>query len=194
MNTKPSLRLTHQACAATLLLLFAVNHATATEDLPEIFYFDTKTTAVRLDVERGQRGIATTVTTQTWAYDVQLTNKTFRELPPLIVQYNLFYAQDMPGTTTGPVLRQHASTFVAPSELGNNRTLEFRTDEVELSSTRLDANYRWGSGARPRSRDRLQGIWLRVVDEEGNIKYETSSPANITSEGWVEPPQLAAKE
>ena len=118
-----------------------------------------------------------------WGYEVTVTNRSFQDVSGLKAEYIVFMKDAKPGSTERPTLvRTKASQDLGA--LQNGRCFTFQTKPMELTKTQLKGGWVWGSGADPRSTDRLSGIWVRIY-KDGQVVADSSIPTSLSSqEPW----------
>lgn len=135
----------------------------------------------RFDTERSTVS-NTQSKTERWGYSVAIVNKSFEDLPNVEVRYQLVIKDETPGLRA--VKQQRKSGSKTCELLKDNTTFAFDTDPVDLTKTQLASGWTYGSGAKPRSRDTLVGLWIRAY-AEGKVIAEYSEPAGLrTREKW----------
>ncbi len=124
--------------------------------------------------------MSTTVKSEKWRYEVHMTNKAFRDLLGVRVDYIVFFNEV--ATTRGKVktLRKESGSYDVGT-VPNSKTTTFNTEAVELTKTQLKAGWITLDGSRPRAADTLAGIWIKVYEGE-TLLAEYSNPASLRRE------------
>ena len=141
--------------AANLSYVFEVNHSKKK--------LDTETMRTRGEVH----------TREKWSYKVEMRNLQPVELQNLRVDYWLFRKEDE-GRGVGAPRVATSGTHKIDSIKGS-AVYSFETLPLELSKTKLEGNFIYIDGTRPRSADTVGGIVLRMYDPSGRevFKYAT---------------------
>jgi len=129
------------------------------------------------------------LTTSKWAYDVELTNRTRNELKGAEIEYRIFYEDEIYFLRTTPypgkgMLRDGES--VKLPDMGFNASGKFTTPPVELDTYRYDPT----RGEREYRKDKLVGIWLRVVKNGEIIAEHKSNPTVMSDFSWDDEDEL----
>ena len=119
------------------------------------------------------------------AYKINLINRLPSSISDVKVEYLIFcFRDEISGEkrSSGRVTRTKGSINLASLEGNAQKTLQ--TDPIQLRETKLRQGYIWSGGGSPKSKDRLEGIWIRFY--VGNkLVSEHSSPKNlINRETW----------
>jgi hypothetical protein len=163
-------------CIAYILICLGSPLAAAPPD------FDFKAETKRLSKERATTGIEK-ISTEQWVYSVTVENKSSKDFAGIDVQYRVFTSDVKPGVKGPPArVRTNGSTTLAEIKARTKNT--FTTNPVELTKSQLAGGTTWGSGARPRVADVLDGIWVRLY-KDGELIGEFAKPPNLsTKEQW----------
>lgn len=117
------------------------------------------------------------LTTNKWVYDVELTNRTRNELSGTQIEFRIFHDDEVYFVRTtaypGEGLQQEGEGVELP-ELGFNARAEFTTTPVELDTYR----YTPSRGDKEYRRDKIVGIWLRLV-KNGELVEEYKSNETV---------------
>jgi hypothetical protein len=122
-------------------------------------------------------------TTEHWVYNVAIENKSARDYADLEIKYVVYAADVVPGSKAPPkVIRKSGSTKL--SAVKAHTKTNFTTEPIDLVKSQLLQGVTYGSGARPRANDTLEGIWLRFY-KDGEMIAEVARPATLTQkETW----------
>lgn len=135
--------------------------------------------------EQKRRVPGETITHTEIAYNVTVTNKTFRTLPEVEIKYMLFYEEVQPGSTDKPSTL-HVKGKETLANLESNRPVTFETQPVQLAKSELDGNVYWTSGAKSRAKDSVAGLWIRAFAGDKLIG-EYANPSTVTKKfDWKE--------
>lgn len=146
---------------------------------------DVMITAARKKLDEAKERVAsvgTTVKTKQIAYTVNVQNKTFTEMKDLSVKYMIFYDDAKAGGTGKPAETSFRGEEVIPL-LGKGATQTFLTKPMTLTTTELDGNRYYYSGAGNRAQDRVAGIWFRAY-LNGEIVGEYVNPSSMSKRVW----------
>ena len=129
------------------------------------------------------------LTTSKWAYDVEITNRTRNELKGAKVEYRIFFEDEIYFLRTTPypgkgILRDGDS--VKLPDMGYNAFGKFSTPPVELDTYRYDPK----RGEREYRKDKLLGIWVRLVKNDDVIAEFKSNPTAMHALAWEEEDEL----
>lgn len=119
-----------------------------------------------------------------WAYEIKLTNRTRNDLTDASVEYRIVYDDDVDivRTAVGPGKgsNQQEGEAVSLPTLGYNGRAEFTTAPVRLHSYQ----YIPLRGPKEFERDRLIGVWVRIVRKDEVIHEFQSYPAVMEGLQW----------
>lgn len=112
-------------------------------------------------------------TTESWSYKVEMRNKQPVELQNLRVDYWLFRKEDA-GRGVGNAKVATSGSHNAGSMKGS-AVYSFETLPMDLSKRKLEGNFIYIDGTRPRSADVMGGVVVRVFDPSNRevFKYAT---------------------
>jgi len=152
---------------------------------------------VKLDTRREKQDIrlsdgstrrdGITITEEDWGYAVTLRNTTMNPVVGLRGEYILFVKVDSTGGRTsarsGSTLRRDTGSISFNPVSGGGRTVA-RTKPVVVRKTELADGIVWRGDDETKTRDTLQGVWLRIYQGD-TLVLETASPASLSStETW----------
>lgn len=140
----------------------------------------------KLGATQQNRSRHTTETKEEWAYKVTIENKSFKDVANVEIKYITFMKPDPEGTKvlTGQIkLKRKQGETNAPL-IKNFDKFSFTTDSVVLIGTQLDAGWVWMSGANPRSKDALKGLWLRMFVDGRQVAEFIDPPGLKEKETW----------
>jgi hypothetical protein len=127
----------------------------------------------RLDFDRS--GTNSSVTTkEKWAYKVTMENKSFAAVSGLEVQYRQFKFDDQ---LKGSKLVGVGGTATMTS-LNTGQKFSFETTPLEIERFELRPGWVWTDESKARVKDRLAGIWLRVM-RDGEVVFEWQNPPDL---------------
>ncbi len=129
------------------------------------------------------------LTTSKWAYDVELTNRTRNELKGAEIEYRIFYEDEIYFLRTTPYPgkgMQRDGESVKLPDMGFNAFGQFTTPPVELDTYRYDPT----RGEREYRKDKLVGIWLRLVKNGEVITEYKSNPTVMSDFAWDDEDEL----
>jgi len=127
--------------------------------------------------------MAERISTKEILYRITIQSKTFKQLSNLEAKYMIFYYDSKPGSNADPEERSQAGSEKIAA-LSSNRSVDFETKSIQLTTVSLDGGWYYGSGANNKSKDRVSGIWVRVFAEDGSLVGEYASPSSITKRVW----------
>ena len=115
-------------------------------------------------------------------YQISLQNRMNQPIENVTIRYRLFIRDTDPGVSTsdGRGERVFDGQFLIKS-LPANHTFEQDTESGTLREVRLQPGWVWTSGAPPRSRDVLRGLYYQVVIED-EVVQAFSNPGNLSEE------------
>jgi len=152
-------------------------HLTAQPSASAPLRFEFKASKTRLDKEEAEKGNKT-ISTQSWAFKVELKNNNFADLTDLEVRYKIFVrGDDGSSTRSKQDVKIEAGTHTIES-IKQNSTIEFVTKPVTLSSSQLDSDYYYTDGSRSKKKDTIYGIWIKVF-QNGNEVAQFLTPSSI---------------
>lgn len=136
------------------------------------YSFDINYTKKKLDSVT-RRGVGEVYTTESWSYKVEMRNRQPLALQNLRVDYWLFRKED-DGRGKGAA-RVAASGSHKIESMKGSAAYAFDTLPMDLNKTKLEGNYIYIDGTRPRSADVMGGIVIRVFDPNNKevFKYAT---------------------
>jgi len=123
----------------------------------------------------------------TWqeGYKVTLKNQTTLSFTKLRADYIVFSKELDIGATKNPEGPLQPQTGTAKFDaLGSSGSTTFETAKMDMQQMVLRSGFKWSTGGSGIHADYLQGMWLRIYDENNNLLQEwVSSPAlkNVTS-------------
>jgi len=129
------------------------------------------------------------LTTTKWAYDVELTNRTRNDLKGAEIEYRIFYEDEIYFLRTTPYPgkgMQRDGESVKLPEMGFNAFGKFTTPPVELDTYRYDPT----RGEKEYRKDKLIGIWIRVVKNGETIAEYKSNPTIMGDFAWDDEDEL----
>ncbi len=150
--------------------------------------------SVKLEVSRAMfssnstHTVSEITTTENWGYNITVSNTGSVPGQNLRVEYLLFLRHSPgPGKSISlqPLVRQAGSEPI--SKLERLGKFSFRSATVALISLKLQNGYYWSStGDSATSSDELEGIWVRVYQNDRVIGEYTSADSFL-KEGWDKP-------
>lgn len=136
------------------------------------YSFDVASTKKKIDSATSRR-VGVVETTERWSYTVQMRNKQPTELQNLRIDYWLFRKEDE-GRGKGNARVAASGTHKVESMKGAT-TYTFETLPMNLNKSKLEGNFIYYDGTRPRSADVMAGMVIRVFDPANRevFKYAT---------------------
>lgn len=120
---------------------------------------------------------SSTMTSERWAYKTTLTNKTFKPIQGLKVDYRIYIEKDSFKDVPPKLIATPGSTTIA--SLDANRKFTFETDSVEIKMSTLRSGWDWtGNNPKEKSEDEVVGIWIRVM-RNGELVAEYMKPTTL---------------
>ncbi len=146
------------------------------------YVFDVTYTKKKLDSVKRSYG-ATVQTVENWAYKLEMRNRQPVELQNLRVDYWLFRKEDQ-GQGKGASRVATSGSHKIESVKGS-AAYAFDTLPVELSKSKLEGNFIYIDGSRPRSQDVMGGIVVRVFDPSNRevFKFATDEALYAAATG-----------
>ena len=148
--------------------------------LPSPYSFDFKVEKKKLEGTRSKT-LEHTVTNEKWCYSVSIQNQSFKDVPNIDIKYIVYFKKQEEGTKISK--EKHKAGTSSDAMLQNNGNFSFETDPVQLVKTQLDGGFYYVTGANPRSRDSLTGIWIRLY-QGGTMIGEYADPPSLTTGNW----------
>lgn len=133
-------------------------------------------TRKKLDEQKANNSFSVT-TTKEIAYTVVVKSKSFKPLSNLEVRYLIFFENSQLGANEGSSERVEKGREQIAS-LEANRSHTFETSPIKLDSAVLNAGYAYTDGSASQTRDKVNGIWIRVYSE-GKMIGEYANPTSI---------------
>jgi hypothetical protein len=127
----------------------------------------------RFDFNRSGTNSAVT-TKETWGYKVTLENNSFAAVSGLEVQYRQFKLDD---TLKGKNLVSVPGSTKIDS-IARGQRVSFDTTPLELEKFELRPDWFFADGSKAKTKDRLAGLWLRVL-RDGEIIFEFQEPSDL---------------
>jgi hypothetical protein len=144
--------------------------------------FDVRTDAKCLAKDKTRTGIEK-ISTEQWVYNVTIDNKSSRDHADLEVKYVIYAADVEPGSKAPPkIIRKRGSAKVPAIKSHTKAT--FTTEPIDLVKSQLTQGVTYGSGARPRANDTLEGIWMRIYKGGEMVAEIARPPALAQKEPW----------
>lgn len=140
------------------------------------YAFDVTYTKKKLDSVT-RRSVGEVHTTETWSYKVEMRNKQPMELQNLRVDYWLFRKEDE-GRGKGSARVAASGSHKAESMRGS-AIYAFETLPMELNKSKLEGNYIYIDGTRPRSADVMGGIVIRVFDPNNKEVFKFATEEDM---------------
>jgi hypothetical protein len=143
--------------------------------------FDIKVEPKCLTKDRSSTNIEK-ISREQWAYNVIVENKSANDHTALEVKYILFANDVTPGSKAPPkIVRKNGSTTI---DIKSREKKAFVTEPMDITKSQLVGGTTWGSGARPRSNETLEGIWLRIYKGSELISETVRPPTLATRQTW----------
>lgn len=127
-----------------------------------------------------------TVTEDDWGYSITLRNAIARPIENLRGEYILFVKVDTAGDDAargdGRLKRTRRKLAFDPIPVGGR--VSARTEAITARKLELAKGIVWGGTGDSKTRDTLQGIWLRIYQGD-TLVLESASPGTLVStESW----------
>ncbi|MEI9893218.1 MAG: hypothetical protein WDN28_04765 [Chthoniobacter sp.] len=122
--------------------------------------------------------------TEKYAYEVKVQNRTFGDVPGLDIQYLIFVERQKLGELKDKdtVERIMGTTKVEP--LSRKTMVQTATtSEFTLTKQALVGDYYYPNGGRRKVADNVLGIWVKVLNE-GKVIAEYTNPTTVVKRGW----------
>jgi len=148
--------------------------------------------SIRTDAKPVSATAKASITSQ-WSesYKVKVTNQTPVHWTNLHVRYVIFRLAGVPGSAPpANYTPTHATGTVTLSDLPGQQDATVATDKIDLQEVSLAPGYTYGAGVPSKVADQIQGIWVRVYDDDNNLLQEWASTKEITKDNtwdalWV---------
>lgn len=140
------------------------------------YAFDVTYNKKKID-SKTQRSTGLVETIERWAYEVALRNKQPVELQNLRVDYWLFKKEDS-GKGKGSA-RVATSGSHKMEAVKGSASYQFETLPIELYKSKLEGNFIYIDGTRPRSADVMGGLVVRVFAPNGREVYCYASDEDL---------------
>lgn len=129
--------------------------------------------------EKSRRGNVQLVT-ENWMCNLELTNKSGQTLEGLKVDYEIYYT-----LTYGPKPqpRKTTGTLQVPS-IKSLEKVTLKTNAVSLESRKLDGGFYYGDGTRSRTKDEIDGVYIKV-SHNGKMVYDWTSQGLPADRGGI---------
>ena len=148
--------------------------------------FDSRKTAEDVPVVGGgtiHEGIVNT--DEDWGYSLTLKNNTRRPIENLRAEYFLYIKIDVPkNSTEKPHVRREKFTLAFEPLPAVDR-LSVRTKAVTTRKTELKSGIVWSGTNDNKTRDNLEGIWIRIYQGDKLILESSSPPALAATGKWT---------
>jgi hypothetical protein len=120
------------------------------------------------------------ITTENWLCNLKLTNKSGQTLEGVKVDYEIFYSfnagpKPQPRKTTGTVQVPSIKSF---------EEIILQTKSVALATRKLDGGFYFADGTRPRQKDEIDGVVIRVTHGNKTV-YEWASQGLPADRGGI---------
>lgn len=137
--------------------------------------------------EKSRRGNVQ-VTTENWLCNVELTNKSGQTLEGVKVDYEIYYT-----LTYGPKpeSRKKTGTLQVPS-IKSLEKVTLKTSAVQLETRKLDGGFYFGDGTRARTKDEIDGVYLKV-SHNGKMVYDWASQGLPADRGGIAKDESAGR-
>ncbi|MES2735338.1 MAG: hypothetical protein V4672_03390 [Verrucomicrobiota bacterium] len=110
------------------------------------------------------------ITTDTWACNVKLANRSNQTLDGLKMDYEIYYTQV---TGKQAVTRKMTGQADVPS-IKHLEELVVPTRELKLTTSKLEGGYYYLDGSRSRQKDAIEGVAIKLT-HDGKMVYEWAS-------------------
>lgn len=110
------------------------------------------------------------VVTDTWVCNVKLLNRSGQDLEKVRVDYEIYYEQMSSGK---PVMRRMNGSSTLDS-IKHLEELTLPTKELKLTTSKLDGGRYYVDGSRPRQKDSISGVALKIY-HSGKPAFEWAS-------------------
>ena len=168
-----------------LVQIFAISMVLVSTVSAQLKDVEFSVTRQKLDEQKEREGGNTTIVTKEVRYKVTAQNRTFKTIPELEVKYMVFYEVPVPGTKDEVNEDFHKGSEKI-TNLEGHRSAVFETKPFKLSSSQLDGNWYYASGANSKAKDRVTGVWIKAfVDDK--LVGEYVNPSTISRKNdWKE--------
>lgn len=116
-----------------------------------------------------------------WVYAVRVKNTSFSDLENLKLEYRAFMKDDFHGAKSTKLQREAGSLTI--EKLAKHGEYPFTTEPFVVEKSELKGGWRYADGAKPKVKDSLYGIWIRIYQKE-ELVYELLIPSTLKSEKW----------
>ncbi len=163
------------------------------EKNPPAFDYRLKMVDDRTRTDRSEeRSGAETITTETWRFDLNLSNTSGVDLKGIEVRYRIFLShpirgqgRDRTGSTTDGAL--------VLGNLPNNRDITGSTKEFTITANELDGGYYWTDGSKDKLEEKIEGIFVKVFHRGQNVLEYRSGNSDVKTASWTDEQALGLK-
>jgi len=118
-------------------------------------------------------------------YNITLNNTSYLDLADIRVEYLILKFEDLlsaPKRSQGNILRFKGSIVL--EQMHQRETVTLTTELIPMLESQLEPGYIWKNGAKKTSKDKLEGIWVKIFVGDKLVR-EVSKPENmIRKEPW----------
>lgn len=118
-------------------------------------------------------------------YNMTLNNTSYSDLADIRVEYLILKFEDLlsaPKRSQGNILRFKGS--IALEQMHQRETVTLTTELIPMLESQLEPGYIWANGAKRSSKDKLEGIWVKIFVGDKLVR-EVSKPENMMrKEPW----------
>jgi len=133
-----------------------------------------------------EKGDVEKKSSQTWAGDVKILYRPFKDSPALQGRYIVFVKRQKLGDTgNADKVDKVKGTFDVPPIKGGSSS-KFSTVDVVLNKEHLAPGWRMGNGGRGIAEDSVLGIWLKLYQGQTEVANYIN-PTTLTSKYKWEP-------
>lgn len=119
----------------------------------------------------------------TEGYKITVTNQTPVHWTNLHLRYIIFRQAGVPGALLpNNFTPTHTNGTVAIDDLPGEQQATVATDKIDLREVSMAPGYYYANGAPPKVADHMQGVWVRVYDDDDNLLQEWTSTKDITKD------------
>ena len=140
---------------------------------------------LRFDTRKAEGDSALNITEEDWGYTITLKNNTAKPVEKLRAEYFLYVKVDaLKNSAAQPRVRREKFTLAFETLPAGGR-LSARSGAVTTHKTELKSGYYWEGTNDTKTRDTLEGIWLRLYQGD-TLVLESASPASLAVPGkWT---------
>lgn len=140
----------------------------------------------RFDTSR-EKSETTFTSNEKWGYVIKLRNTTFKDLPDVSVEYQIFSKDEKMAAGKGDVDHRRLKGTQKIGDWKANAVSNFETEQVDLTRSQLVGGYYYANRASVKATDSITGIWVRIFSAGKQIAEIIDPPSLATKSKWDAP-------